>query len=227
MGTMRPAVWCAQGRGARMPVPGAGSEKATSTSQVRVASAILFITVGLAALGLVLLPQDRWLTLESVGQVAGNGLFMLACSAVGILIVARRPGNVIGWIYLLVPLVHGRLRGCRWLRWPLAARFQVGGAAPRPPVDSHCPRGRNAVDAAVSHRPPAVTALAADGLGHGGCHRGGRGRHGADARPGGVLPGPPEPARACWCRPSTDVGTAVKVQHPHERHDGDGLDGRG
>jgi hypothetical protein len=30
---------------------------------------------------------------------------MLACSAVGILIVARRPGNVIGWIYLLVPLV--------------------------------------------------------------------------------------------------------------------------
>jgi hypothetical protein len=48
-----------------MPVPGAGSEKATSTSQVRVASAILFITVGLAALGLVLLPQDRWLTLES------------------------------------------------------------------------------------------------------------------------------------------------------------------
>jgi hypothetical protein len=72
---------------------------------VRVASAILFITVGLAALGLVLLPQDRWLTLESVGQVAGNGLFMLACSAVGILIVARRPGNVIGWIYLLVPLV--------------------------------------------------------------------------------------------------------------------------
>src|SRR5215207_3317201 len=174
-GTMRPAVWCAQGRGARMPVPGAGSEKATSTSQVRVASAILFITVGLAALGLVLLPQDRWLTLESVGQVAGNGLFMLACSAVGILIVARRPGNVIGWIYLLVPLVHGRLRGCRWLRWPLAARFQVGGAAPRPPVDSHCPRGRNAVDAAVSHRPPAVTALAADGLGHGGCHRGGRG----------------------------------------------------
>jgi hypothetical protein len=25
----------------------------------------------------------------------------------------------------------------------------------------------------------------------------------------------------------SDVGTAVKVRHPHERHDGDGLDGRG
>jgi hypothetical protein len=88
-----------------MPRPGAGGVQVTSTPYVRVAWAILCMTVGLLALGLALLPQDRWLTLESLGQVAGNGLLGLACSAVGILIVARRPGNVIGWIFLLVPLV--------------------------------------------------------------------------------------------------------------------------
>jgi len=57
----------------------------TSTPYVRVAWAVLVMTVGLLALGLVLLPQDRWLTLESVSQLVGNGLLGLACSAVGIL----------------------------------------------------------------------------------------------------------------------------------------------
>jgi hypothetical protein len=88
-----------------MPRPGAGGEQVTSTPSVRVAWAILVMAVGLLVLGLVLLPRDRWLTLESGSQLVGNGLLMAACSAVGILIVSRRPGNVIGWIFLLVPLV--------------------------------------------------------------------------------------------------------------------------
>jgi hypothetical protein len=88
-----------------MPRPGAGGEQVTSTPYLRVAWAVLVMAVGLLVLGLVLVPQDRWLTLESVSQLLGNGLLGLACSAVGILIVSRRPGNVIGWIFLLVPLV--------------------------------------------------------------------------------------------------------------------------
>jgi hypothetical protein len=87
-----------------MPRPGAGGVQVTSTPYVRVAWAILCMTVDLLVLGLVL-PRDRWLTLESGSQLVGNGLLMLACSAVGILIVSRRPGNVIGWIFLLVPPV--------------------------------------------------------------------------------------------------------------------------
>jgi hypothetical protein len=86
-----------------MSRPGAGGEQVTSRPYVRVAWAILFITVGLLVLGLVL-PQDRWLSLESGSQLIGNGLLIVACSAVGMLIVSRRPGNVIGWIFLLVPL---------------------------------------------------------------------------------------------------------------------------
>jgi hypothetical protein len=42
--------------------------------------------------------------MDFVGQVAGNGLLTVACSAVGVLIISRRPGNVIGWIYALVAL---------------------------------------------------------------------------------------------------------------------------
>jgi hypothetical protein len=89
-----------------MPVDGAGGEKVASTHQVRVAWTILFVTVGLGVLGLGLLPAQEWkLTMEFVGQVAGNGLLTVACAAVGVLIVSRRPGNVIGWIYALVALV--------------------------------------------------------------------------------------------------------------------------
>jgi hypothetical protein len=88
-----------------MPVDGAGGEKVTSTHQVRVAWTILFVTVGRGVLGLGLLPAQEWqLTMEFVGQVAGNGLLTVACAAVGVLIVSR-PGNVIGWIYALVALV--------------------------------------------------------------------------------------------------------------------------
>jgi hypothetical protein len=78
----------------------------TRTRQVQVMQALLFATVGLLALGLVLLPAQQWrLTLEFVYQTAGNGLFILASSVVGVLIVSRQPGNIIGWIYALVALV--------------------------------------------------------------------------------------------------------------------------
>ena len=87
-----------------MPGSGAG-EQLTSTPQVRVAWTILFMTVGMMVLGLGLLPAQEWqLTTNFVGQVAGNGLLTIACSAVGVLIISRRPGNVIGWIYALVAL---------------------------------------------------------------------------------------------------------------------------
>jgi hypothetical protein len=73
----------------------------------------------LLALGLILVPAQEWrLTLEFVLQTAGNGLLVLACSAVGVLIVSRRPGNIIGWIYTLVALV-------------LAASLVPGGYASR------------------------------------------------------------------------------------------------
>jgi MFS family permease len=88
-----------------MAISGAGGEQVTSTLQVRVAWTILFVTVGLGVLGLGLLPAQEWqLTMDFVGQVAGNGLLTVACSAVGVLIISRRPGNVIGWIYALVAL---------------------------------------------------------------------------------------------------------------------------
>ena len=88
-----------------MPGSGAGGEQVASTLQVRIAWTILFVTVGLGVLGLGLLPAQEWqLTMDFVGQVAGNGLLTVACSAVGVLIISRRPGNVIGWIYALVAL---------------------------------------------------------------------------------------------------------------------------
>jgi hypothetical protein len=65
------------------------------TRQVQLTRAVRFATVGLA-LGV---------TLEFVFQMAGNGLFIVACSAVGLLTVSRRPGNIIGWIYTLFALV--------------------------------------------------------------------------------------------------------------------------
>jgi hypothetical protein len=112
-----------------MPVPGTGGE-VTGTPQVRVAQAILLVTVVLGVLGLGLLPaQEWWLTMEFVFQTAGNGLFGLACSAVGILIVSRHPGNIIGWIYALVAPCPGSLPDSRRLCRPIAARFGVGGAA--------------------------------------------------------------------------------------------------
>ena len=86
-------------------MPHAAGETMTRTRQVQLMRAVLFATAGLLALGLVLIPARQWqLTLEFVLETAGNGLFILASSAVGVLIVSRRPDNIIGWIYALVAL---------------------------------------------------------------------------------------------------------------------------
>jgi hypothetical protein len=79
------------------------SETVTRTVQIRVAWAVALVTVALVALGVALLPSQEWrLSVEFVSRAVGNSLFILACSVVGLLIVSRRPGNVIGWIYALV-----------------------------------------------------------------------------------------------------------------------------
>jgi hypothetical protein len=79
------------------------NETVTRTVQVRVAWAVALVTVALVALGVALLPSQEWgLSLEFVSRAVGNSLFILACSVVGLLIVSRRPGNAIGWIYALV-----------------------------------------------------------------------------------------------------------------------------
>jgi hypothetical protein len=65
-------------------------------------------------LGVALLPSQEWrLTMEFISRAVGNSLFILACSVVGLLIVSRRPGNVIGWIYALVAfaLAAGEVAG--------------------------------------------------------------------------------------------------------------------
>jgi hypothetical protein len=90
------------------------SETVTRTVQVRVASAVALVTVALVVLGVALLPSQEWrLTMEFISRAVGNSLFILACSVVGLLIVSRRPGNVIGWIYALVAfaLAAGEVAG--------------------------------------------------------------------------------------------------------------------
>jgi hypothetical protein len=78
-------------------------ETVTRTVQVGAAWAVMLVTVALVLLGVALLPSQEWgLTMEFVSRAVGNSLFILACSVVGLLIVSRRPGNVIGWIYALV-----------------------------------------------------------------------------------------------------------------------------
>jgi hypothetical protein len=77
----------------------------TSTRQARIAWAVTFLTVALLTLSRVLLPGQDWrLTAEFIASL-GNALTILACAGVGLLIISRRPGNVIGWIYALVALV--------------------------------------------------------------------------------------------------------------------------
>jgi hypothetical protein len=75
-------------------------------------------TVALVVLGVALLPSQEWrLTLEFVSRAVGNSLFILACSVVGLLIVSHRPGNVVGWIYALVPRTRPRCGGQGRRRW--------------------------------------------------------------------------------------------------------------
>lgn len=85
-------------------MPHAAGETMTSTRQVQMMRAVLFATVGLLALGLILVPAQEWrLTLEFVAQTAGNGLCILASLAVGALIVSRRPDNIIGRFQVAMP----------------------------------------------------------------------------------------------------------------------------
>jgi hypothetical protein len=85
------------------------------------------ITVVLLMLSRVLLPEQEWrLTVDFISAALGNALIILACAGVGLLIISRRPGNVIGWIYALVALVFaaGEFAGSYASR-PLPARVWV------------------------------------------------------------------------------------------------------
>ena len=78
----------------------------TGTLRARTAWSVTFVTVVLLALSRVLLPGQEWRwTVEFITASLGNALLILACAGVGLLIVSRRPGNVIGWIYALVGFV--------------------------------------------------------------------------------------------------------------------------
>jgi hypothetical protein len=78
----------------------------TSKPQARTAWAVTFITVVLLALSRVLQPPQNWQwTLDFISTAIGNALIILACAGVGLLIVSRRPDNLIGWIYALAALV--------------------------------------------------------------------------------------------------------------------------
>ena len=96
----------------------------TSTQQARTAWAVTFLTVVLLTLSQVLLPgQELRLNVDFITAALGNALIILACAGVGLLIISRRPGSVIGWIYALVALVFaaGEFAGSYASR-PLPAR---------------------------------------------------------------------------------------------------------
>jgi hypothetical protein len=78
----------------------------TSKLQARTAWAVTLVTVVLLALSRALQPPQAWRwTVDFITAAIGNALIILACAGVGLLIVSRRPGNVIGWIYALVAFV--------------------------------------------------------------------------------------------------------------------------
>jgi hypothetical protein len=79
----------------------------TTARQARAANnAVSVVIIVLLTLSRALLPAREWrLTAEVVSNVVGNGLLILACAAVGLLILARRPGNIIGWLLTLIALV--------------------------------------------------------------------------------------------------------------------------
>ena len=82
----------------RLPAAGVGGGTVTSTLQTRTAWAVTFVTVVLLTLSRALLPGQQWqLTVEFITAALGNALLILACAGVGLLIISRQPGNVIGW----------------------------------------------------------------------------------------------------------------------------------
>jgi hypothetical protein len=99
----------------------------TSTLQVRAAWTVTLVTVVLLALSRVLLPPKEWrLTVDFITAALGNALIILACAGVGLLIISRRPDNLIGWVYALVALAFatGEFAGSYASR-PVPARAWV------------------------------------------------------------------------------------------------------
>jgi hypothetical protein len=100
------ALPCSGWSGDRLQHPEPAVATVTSTQQARTAWAVTLITVVLLTLSRVLLPGQEWrLNVDFITAALGNALIILACAGVGLLIISRRPGNAIGWIYALVALV--------------------------------------------------------------------------------------------------------------------------
>jgi hypothetical protein len=100
------ALPCSGWSGDRPQHPEPAVATVTSTQQARTAWAVTLITVVLLTLSRVLLPGQEWrLNVDFITAALGNALIILACAGVGLLIISRRPGNAIGWIYALVALV--------------------------------------------------------------------------------------------------------------------------
>jgi hypothetical protein len=74
----------------------------TSKLQARTAWAVTLVTVVLLALSRALQPPQDWRwTVDFITAALGNALIILACAGVGVMIISRRPDNVIGWTYTL------------------------------------------------------------------------------------------------------------------------------
>src|SRR5215213_9638119 len=94
--------WSAASLSMKASVPSASirsqGRTVTSKLQARTAWTVTFLTVVLLALSRVLQPPQAWQwTVDFITSALGNALIILACAGVGLLIVSRRPGNVIGW----------------------------------------------------------------------------------------------------------------------------------
>ncbi len=88
-------------------------------SRAWAASAVALASIVLAALALLLFPaQEHQELLRFLVASGGNALIIAACTTVGLLIVTRRRGNVIGWTYLLLSLAYavGEFTGAYALR---------------------------------------------------------------------------------------------------------------
>ena len=72
--------------------------------QARVGRGAVLVTIVLVVLSIAFIPPQDGQQSTAMVAAAGNGLFLLACALVGLLIIQRRPGNRVGWIYVLVAL---------------------------------------------------------------------------------------------------------------------------
>ena len=99
----------------------------TSKRQARTAWAVTCVTVALLILSRALLPGQEWqLTVDFITAALGNALIILACAGIGLLIISRRPDNLIGWVYALAALAFaaGEFAGS-YISRPLPARVWV------------------------------------------------------------------------------------------------------